>query len=85
MCLSLLLAGYDLRFRNLVYKASVIAEVRTHLWPAVLQKKVVPVIEHRFPVIEAQKALSLLKKNDSIGKIILEMNFEVVTGHLKMD
>ncbi|KZV31678.1 hypothetical protein F511_00482 [Dorcoceras hygrometricum] len=77
--------AFDLQSRDLVYKASVIAEVRAHLWPAVLEKRVVPVIEHRFPVNEAQKAWKLFQKNDLIGKIILHMNFDEVLRHLKMD
>ncbi|XP_073146564.1 uncharacterized protein [Henckelia pumila] len=75
----------DLRSRNFSYKASVIAELRTHLWPAVLQQKVVPTVGHRFPVTEVEKALNLLQKNDSIGKITLYMNFEETIGHLKTD
>ncbi|XP_073142472.1 uncharacterized protein [Henckelia pumila] len=39
----------------------------------------------RFAVIDAQKALDLLKEDDSIGKIILCMNFEKTSGHLKME
>ncbi|XP_073158717.1 uncharacterized protein [Henckelia pumila] len=55
--------AFDLRYRDLDYKASVIAKVRTHLWPFILQQKVIPFVKHRFPMIEAQKALNLLKKN----------------------
>ncbi|XP_073147868.1 uncharacterized protein [Henckelia pumila] len=74
----------DLRSKDFGYKASVITELRTHLWPAVLQQKVVPAIEHRFPVIESQKALNLLKKGASAGKSIVHMNFEETISHLKM-
>lgn len=84
-CLLLLFAAFDLRSRDLAYKASVVAEVRTHLWPAVFEKKVVPVIEHRLPVNEAQRALDLFKKNDLIGKIVVHMNFDEVIRGLKMD
>ncbi|XP_073126009.1 uncharacterized protein [Henckelia pumila] len=74
---------FDLQSRDLDYKASVIAEVRTHLWPAILEKKVIPAVGNRFAMIEAQKALDLLKKNDGTGKIILYMDFEKTSGHLK--
>ncbi|XP_075503258.1 uncharacterized protein LOC142540768 [Primulina tabacum] len=76
---------FDLQSRDLASKASLIAQVRTHLWPAVLTKKVIPVVGYRFAVTEAQKALSLLKENDNIEKIILRMNFEMTSRHLKMD
>ncbi|XP_073142780.1 uncharacterized protein [Henckelia pumila] len=76
---------FDLRSRDLGYKASVIAQVRTHLWPAILTKKVIPAVANRFAVTEAQKALNLLKENDNIGKIIVYMNFGKTCRHLKMD
>ncbi|XP_073149377.1 uncharacterized protein [Henckelia pumila] len=75
---------FNLQSKNFGYKASVITELRTHLWPAVLQQKVVPAIEHRFPVIESQKALNLLRKDDSAGKSIVRMNFGETSGHRKM-
>ncbi|XP_073121128.1 uncharacterized protein [Henckelia pumila] len=73
--------AFDLQSRDLEDKASVIAEVRTHFWPAVLKEKVVPHVEYRFPVTGARKALNLLKKKDGIGKIILCMS----SPNLKMD
>ncbi|XP_073316885.1 uncharacterized protein [Primulina huaijiensis] len=76
---------FDLRSKDLGYKASVITEIRTHLWPAVLQQKVVPAIEYRVPVTEYQKALNILRKDDSAGKIILCMNFGQNSDRLKMD
>ncbi|XP_073143822.1 uncharacterized protein [Henckelia pumila] len=76
---------FDLPSRDVGYKASVIAQMRTHLWPAILTKKVFVVVWHRFEVTEAQKALNLLKENDNIGKIIVHMNFEKTSFHLKMD
>ncbi|XP_073015530.1 uncharacterized protein [Primulina eburnea] len=76
---------FDLRSKDLGYKASVITEIRTHLWPAVLQQKVVPAIEYRFPVTEYQKAMNILRKDDSAGKIILCMNFGQDSDSLKMD
>ncbi|XP_073274526.1 uncharacterized protein [Primulina huaijiensis] len=77
---------FDVRSRDLGYKASVIAGVRTHLWPAVLKKNVIPAVgNRRFAVTEAQKALNLLKENDNIGKIIVYMNFEKTSHHVKMD
>ncbi|XP_073128632.1 uncharacterized protein [Henckelia pumila] len=76
---------FDFRSRDSGYKASVIAELRTHLWPSILQRKVVPAIEYRFPVIEARKSLNLLSKDDTIGKIILYINFQNTNRRLKKD
>ncbi|XP_073146864.1 uncharacterized protein [Henckelia pumila] len=74
----------DLRSKDLGYKNSLIIELRTHLWAAVLQQKVVPAIKLRFPVIESQTALDILRDDDSSGKIVVCMNFEQNSGHLKM-
>ncbi|XP_073154105.1 uncharacterized protein [Henckelia pumila] len=76
--------AFDLRYRDLDYKASVIAKVRTHLWPFILRQNLIPFVERRFPMMEAQKALNLLKKNDrGIGKIILSVDFEKASCHPK--
>ncbi|XP_073138558.1 uncharacterized protein [Henckelia pumila] len=76
---------FNSRFRDFRDKASVIAGLKINLWPAVLQGRVFPVIEHRFPMEEAQKALDLVKGNDSsFGKIIVCVNLDKSSsGHLK--
>lgn len=66
----------NLRSKDFQYKASVIAGLKTDLWPAVLQKKVVPNMVYSFPATEARQALDRIKKNDSIKKIIVRMEFE---------
>ncbi|XP_073127856.1 uncharacterized protein [Henckelia pumila] len=76
---------FDLQFRDLDYLASVIAEVRIHLWPLILEQKVVRIDKHRFPLIEAQKALDLFRKHDGYEKITIFMDFEKACRHRKMN
>ncbi|XP_073144523.1 uncharacterized protein [Henckelia pumila] len=74
----------NLRSKDFQYKASVIAGLKSDLWPAVLQKKVVPKTDFCFPVSEVRQALDRIKKNDCVGKITVRMDFEKSGGHHKM-
>ncbi|XP_073298124.1 uncharacterized protein [Primulina huaijiensis] len=81
----------NLPSKDFQYKASVIAGLKADLWPAVLQKKVVPATDYPFLASEVGQALDRLKNNDSTRKIIVRMDFEKSSmdfekssGHLKM-
>lgn len=63
--------GSVLRSRSLEEKARLTAAVRKDLWPLFADGSVQPIIDQRLPIQEANHAHELLRKNQTIGKVLL--------------
>ncbi|XP_074307645.1 uncharacterized protein LOC141642679 [Silene latifolia] len=63
--------GAGLRNRSPENKASIIKEVETKVWPAIVANKVKPVIYKSFPLSQAAEAHQLMESSQHIGKILL--------------
>ncbi|XP_072954180.1 uncharacterized protein [Typha angustifolia] len=60
-----------LRGRNPENKAMIVREVEKHVWPAIGEGKVKPVVYKAFPLSEAAEAHRLMESSSHIGKILL--------------
>ncbi|XP_073009567.1 uncharacterized protein [Typha latifolia] len=60
-----------LRGRNPENKATIVREVEKHVWPAIGEGKVKPVVYKAFPLSEAAEAHRLMESSSHIGKILL--------------
>lgn len=67
------ITGSTLRSRPAYEKAQLAAEVEANLWPAVAEGRLKPVIDHIFPLKEAEKALGRMDQGLNIGKILLKI------------
>ncbi len=65
--------GSTLRSQPVQRKAKLAASLRTHLWPAILQGKISPVVDRVFPFAEVAKAHRVMENNQNIGKIVLSL------------
>ena len=65
--------GSTLRSRSLLEKSQIADEIRKKLWTKIAQGKINPVIDKIFPLQEADKALTRMKDNLNIGKILLKL------------
>eukprot|EP00246_Nothoceros_aenigmaticus_P000579 TRINITY_DN10845_c0_g1_i2.p1 TRINITY_DN10845_c0_g1~~TRINITY_DN10845_c0_g1_i2.p1 ORF type:complete len:330 (-),score=49.04 TRINITY_DN10845_c0_g1_i2:1044-2033(-) len=63
--------GAGLRARTAENKAQIVAEVKKHVWPAIAEGKVVPVIDTSFPLGKAAEAHRIMEASTHIGKILL--------------
>lgn len=63
--------GAGLRGRSTENKAQIIEEVLTHVWPAVENGQVKPIIFKTLPLGEAAEAHQLLESSAHVGKILL--------------
>ena len=63
--------GSTLRNRSIAFKAALLAEVETKLWPLLARRAVVPVIDTAFPLERAAEAHTRLEGPSHIGKIVL--------------
>jgi len=63
--------GSTLRNRSIAFKAALLAEVETKLWPLLARRAVVPVIDTTFPLERAAEAHARLEGPSHIGKIVL--------------
>lgn len=66
------LTGSTLRPRSDEFKALLAQEIRTNVWPLVEEGKLRPVMDERFPLVEAAAAHSRMESGDHVGKIVLE-------------
>lgn len=66
------LTGSTLRPRSDEFKALLAEEIRDNVWPLVEEGKLRPVMDTRFPLIEAAAAHARMESGDHVGKIVLE-------------
>jgi putative PIG3 family NAD(P)H quinone oxidoreductase len=62
----------SLRARPLEEKASIVASVRSHVWPLIESGDVRPIIDRRLPMSEAAQAHRIMESSGHVGKIVLE-------------
>ncbi|KNA12784.1 hypothetical protein SOVF_122830 [Spinacia oleracea] len=60
-----------LRNRTPENKAVIVKEVEKNVWPAIIGKKVKPVVHKYFPLSQAAEAHQLMESSKHIGKILL--------------
>ena len=68
----LTLTGSTLRARSVEQKALIARELEDQVWPLLESGAIKPVIDSRFPLVEAAKAHERMESSEHIGKIILE-------------
>ena len=66
--------GSTLRARPGAEKARLAGELRTHIWPLLEKKQVLPVIHQEFPLADAASAHRLMESSEHIGKIMLKVS-----------
>jgi putative PIG3 family NAD(P)H quinone oxidoreductase len=71
MAKRLTLTGTGLRARPREQKAAIVQAVREHLWPAIEDGRVRPVVDRVLPMSEAAEAHRLLEASGHVGKILL--------------
>jgi putative PIG3 family NAD(P)H quinone oxidoreductase len=67
----LTITGSTLRARPAEEKARLAMAVETTVWPWIAAGKVVPLIDHVYPLAEAAEAHRRMESNDHMGKIVL--------------
>jgi NADPH:quinone reductase-like Zn-dependent oxidoreductase len=65
------ISGTTLRARPLAEKAAIVAAVREHVWPFVVDGRVRPVVDAVLPLAEAAEAHRRIASGDVIGKLLL--------------
>ena len=60
-----------LRARPAAEKASIVASVREHVWPLLVDGVVTPVIHERIPLADAAAAHRLVESSAHVGKVLL--------------
>lgn len=68
----LLLKGSTLRARPLAEKIALKEAFMARCWSALESGEVAPVIDRLLPITEAEAAHALLRRNETIGKVVLE-------------
>ena len=63
--------GSTLRPRPVSFKAEVAAALYEHVWPLLVARKVAPVIDVTFPLVDAAKAHARIESSAHVGKIVL--------------
>lgn len=67
----LTLTGSTLRPRSVTFKSLVAEELAQVVWPFVREGKLRPVMDRRFPLVEAAAAHARMEAGEHVGKIIL--------------
>jgi NADPH2:quinone reductase len=65
------ITGSTLRARPTAYKAKLLSEIESVVWPLVANAKVRPIVYKTFPLTEASSAHALMETSQHIGKLIL--------------
>ena len=60
-----------LRDRPAAQKVAIMADVRAHVWPLVLDGRVRPVVHARLPFADASRAHVMLESGEAFGKVLL--------------
>ncbi len=63
--------GSALRHRPVTFKAAVAEALYKNVWPLFAARRVVPVIDSTFPLVEAARAQARMEASEHIGKIVL--------------
>lgn len=66
--------GSTLRARPLEEKAEIMRQLAVKVWPLIEQGQIKPVIERTFPIQEVSAAHDLVASDQTIGKVVLEVN-----------
>jgi len=69
----LAMKGSTLRPQSVAQKAAIAAQVHTHVWPLVEDRKVTSNIYASFPLADASKAHRLMESSAHLGKIVLKI------------
>jgi NADPH:quinone reductase-like Zn-dependent oxidoreductase len=69
----LALKGSTMRPQSVAQKSVIAAQVLTHVWPLVVDRKVVSNIYASFPLMDASKAHQLMESSAHLGKIVLKV------------
>jgi putative PIG3 family NAD(P)H quinone oxidoreductase len=70
---SLTLKGTRLRARSREEKAEITHQFRDQVWPLMVAGKITPIVDRVFPITAASQAHEYVKKNQNIGKVVLEV------------
>jgi putative PIG3 family NAD(P)H quinone oxidoreductase len=65
--------GSTLRARSVEFKARLASELDEAVWPLLEQRKVAPVIDMIFPLVDAWRAHERMEEGAHIGKIVLDV------------
>jgi putative PIG3 family NAD(P)H quinone oxidoreductase len=65
--------GSTLRPRTVEFKASIAAELERLVWPLLENRRVAPVMDMIFPLVEAWRAHERMEEGEHIGKIVLDV------------
>ncbi len=65
--------GSTLRSRSDNSKAHIISQLNNKVWPLITQGKLNPIIDRQYPIEQANEAFNVVGKNQTIGKVILNL------------
>lgn len=66
--------GSTLRSRSTAEKAQMTRQIEQHVWPLVAEGRIVPVIDREFPIQQVEQAHTLMRSNETAGKLVLTLN-----------
>ena len=66
--------GSTIRSRSIELKGKVMDELFKNTWNHFENREIIPIIYDRVPINKSENAHDIMKKNDNIGKIILEVS-----------
>lgn len=66
--------GSTLRARPVDFKAGIARELELKVWPLLVERRVVPVIDMVYPMHEAWRAHERMEDGQNIGKIVLDVS-----------
>jgi putative PIG3 family NAD(P)H quinone oxidoreductase len=71
MAKRLILTGSTLRPRTAAEKGEIAQALKTHIWPLLEERRILPVVHKSFPLSQAAEAHRLMEADTHIGKIVL--------------
>ncbi|MEO7385814.1 MAG: NAD(P)H-quinone oxidoreductase [Gammaproteobacteria bacterium] len=72
----LTLTGSTLRNRPPAEKGRIARALEQSVWPLLVHREIVPVIQHVLPLTSAVQAHRLLENNETMGKVVLRMTVD---------
>lgn len=70
----LTIRGSVLRSRSIVEKDAVMAGLREHVWPRLMDGTLEPVIDQVLPIEQAEQAHERVRSNATVGKVVLAVD-----------